>query len=328
MSSELALYCEHLGYQIQGHALFDTLSFGLEAGEIGAIIGPSGEGKSTLLRLILGLQTCQSGQIYQSGQCLSGPGTHVRPQDRHMAVVFQEWCLFGHLNVRENICFAIRTRSSVEQSRLSQDYVALLSLGPLLAKYPHELSGGEQQRVAIARALVSDAGLLVLDEPFSSIDPAHCQTLLPALRARLKERKQTTLLVTHHQDEAFGFCDKVGLLMKGQIQQWGSPQSLYREPKNRMVAEFIGDGTWIRDHSGSSERFYRPDELYLTSASQGRPGRVDRIEQRVGSRLITVILDTGESCRLQVSDTDPIEVGAVVGVGLADGAGCVLQDGC
>ncbi|ACS81600.1 ABC transporter ATP-binding protein [Maridesulfovibrio salexigens] len=227
----------------QFHAV-KNVTFSLEKGEIGCLLGPSGCGKTTLLRTIAGFEDLATGSISIAGQMVAGEQT-IPPERRNIGMVFQDYALFPHLTVSENIAFGIEQLSSGEKSKRIADLLKTVELEGAGNKYPHELSGGQQQRVALARALAPEPKLLLMDEPFSNLDVALRENLSTEIREILKARSITALMVTHNQNEAFAMADKVGVLSCGCMEQWDTPHSIYHHPSNPTVAGFVGEGVFI-----------------------------------------------------------------------------------
>lgn len=223
----------------------DQLTFFLEKGEIGCLVGSSGCGKTTVLRSIAGFQTIESGSIALNETVFSGPKKHLAPEKRNVGMVFQEYALFPHLSVCENITFGLYKKSRTAKEKICDELLALVKLEGLGHRYPHELSGGQQQRVALARALAPSPHLLLLDEPLSSLDTELRRSLALEVRDILKSRGMSAIMVTHDQEEAFAFADKIGVLHQGKLEQWDVPYNLYHEPKTRYVANFIGQGVFL-----------------------------------------------------------------------------------
>ncbi len=229
-----------LHYPGAGRPAVDQVSLGLPVGQIGVLIGPSGCGKTSLLRAIAGLENPLHGCIWVRDRLLSGPGQRVAPEDRQIGMVFQDYALFPHLTVAENIAFGIRGLSSGRRAGRVAELLEVVGLAHAARSWPHQLSGGQQQRIALARALAPEPELLLLDEPFSSLDIDLRERLAQDLRAILKQTQTTALFVTHDQQEAFALGDVIGVMNQGQLDQWDSPYELYHRPATRFVAEFIG----------------------------------------------------------------------------------------
>ncbi len=221
-------------------------SLSLNTGEIGVLLGPSGCGKTTLLRAIAGLQKIRNGQIELAGQIISSPTVHQDPSLRKVGMVFQDYALFPHLSVANNIRFGLKKLSPAAQSERIQAVLELVGLADSYHKMPHELSGGQQQRVALARSLAPGPSLLLLDEPFSNLDANLKERLAQELRQILKASGTTALFVSHDQQEAFAIADKIGIMNHGVLEQWDDAYTIYHQPKTRFVAQFMGDGVFIK----------------------------------------------------------------------------------
>jgi iron(III) transport system ATP-binding protein len=226
------------------HEIVHGLSFQLARGEIGSLLGSSGCGKTTVLRAIAGFESLLDGSITLGGRNLSSKGRTAPPETRQVGVVFQDYALFPHLSVADNVSFGLRRLSASDRAARIQKLLALVGLGAHGHKYPHELSGGQQQRVALARALAPEPDLLLLDEPFSNLDVDLRERLAIEVRDILKESGTTAVLVTHDQHEAFAIADNIGIMQDGIIVQWDSAYNLYHRPATRFVADFIGQGVF------------------------------------------------------------------------------------
>ncbi len=225
------------------HAV-DGVSFGLRTGDIGVLIGPSGCGKTTLLRAVAGLEAVAAGSIKLSGQVVSSAAVNLAPEARRIGMVFQDYALFPHLDVRHNVGFGIHHLPKNERRERVAEVLALVGLSGSEKRYPHELSGGQQQRVALARAMAPKPQLLLLDEPFSNLDVDLRERLAHEVRAILKAAGATALFVTHDQLEAFAIGDTIGVMHEGHLHQWDDAYSLYHRPATRFVADFIGHGVF------------------------------------------------------------------------------------
>jgi len=213
-----------------------------DRGELVALLGPSGCGKTTLLRLIAGFETPDAGVVDVAGRRVAGDGTWVPPEKRRVGMMFQDYALFPHLTVAENIGFGVdRARRS---GRL-REVVPCVGLEGLEHRYPHELSGGQQQRVALARALAPEPELMLLDEPWSNVDPSLRASLRDEIVALLRTLDVTAVLVTHDREEAFSIADRIALMREGTVVQEGSPETLYLSPASRWAAEFVGAGNFV-----------------------------------------------------------------------------------
>ncbi|MBF6630302.1 MAG: ABC transporter ATP-binding protein [Comamonas sp.] len=223
-----------------------NVSMHLAQGEIGCLLGPSGCGKTTLLRSIAGFEPVRAGQIGLQGQVVAAVAQSVAPQLRDIGMVFQDHALFPHLNVGDNIGFGLHGRSKTERVARVQEMLALVGLEGMGQRWPHALSGGQQQRVALARALAPQPSLLLMDEPFSSLDTSMRESIAREVRAILKRAKATALMVTHDQNEAFAMADNVGVMAHGQLMQWGTAVQVYCQPATREVAQFVGEGALVQ----------------------------------------------------------------------------------
>jgi len=221
------------------------LSFSLARGGIGCLLGPSGCGKTTVLRCIAGFEPVTAGEIVLNGQIVSAPDRMLPPEKRRIGMVFQDYALFPHLSVLENIAFGLRGLARGERDRRAADYLAAVGLSGASGKYPHELSGGQQQRVALARALAPRPDLLLLDEPFSNLDVDLRERLGQEVREIIKRSNTTAVLVTHDQQEAFAIADEIGIMHDGEIKQWDTAYNLYHRPASRFVADFVGQGVFL-----------------------------------------------------------------------------------
>jgi iron(III) transport system ATP-binding protein len=243
-SSVLELRGVSCGYDVGRPAVRD-ITFSAHEGEILCLLGPSGCGKTTILRAIAGFEPVEAGQIFLSGHLVSSPHHLTPTENRHVGMVFQEYALFPHLRVQENIAFGLRQFSRSERKARVLDMLRLVGLGGFERRYPHELSGGQQQRVALARALVQRPVLLMLDEPFSNLDPDMAGRMRQELHDLLLRTKTTTILVTHDHDEAFAMADRIAVLNQGRLEQFDTPETIYHMPVTPFVADFVGQADFV-----------------------------------------------------------------------------------
>lgn len=221
-----------------GTVVLKEACFTIRDGEFFILVGPSGCGKSTLLNMIVGLEEVSAGQIRMDGRVIND----LDPKDRNMAMVFQSYAIYPHMSVRENIAFPLRLANlpKEEINRRIGEAAAILELNPLLDRKPASLSGGQRQRVAMGRAIVREPKAFLLDEPLSNLD-ARLRVQMRTEIARLQKRLDTTMIyVTHDQTEAMTLGDRVAVMNRGEVQQIGTPQALYKHPANLFVAGFIG----------------------------------------------------------------------------------------
>ncbi|MCP3102170.1 ABC transporter ATP-binding protein [Myxococcus sp. K15C18031901] len=236
----LSLDALSLRYAAGGTPAVDGLSLSVEAGEVVALLGPSGCGKTTTLRLLAGFERPDAGTITLDGRVLVGPGTFVPPEQRSVGMVFQDYALFPHLSVLDNVTFGLSHLPRRDAEAKARSMLTLFGLGEFGARMPHALSGGQQQRVALARALAPGPRVLLLDEPFSSLDSALRTSTLGEVRRVLKSLGATVLLVTHDQSEAMAFADRLAVMRVGKVDQVGSPEAVYSTPRTAFVAYFLG----------------------------------------------------------------------------------------
>jgi iron(III) transport system ATP-binding protein len=215
----------------------------VDRGGIVAVLGPSGCGKTTLLRLIAGFERPDAGTVEVAGRTVAGPGAWIPPEERRVGMVFQDYALFPHLTVAQNIGFGLRRRARAERVR---ELLSAVGLDGLDGRYPHELSGGQQQRVALARALAPAPELVLLDEPWSNVDPFLRETLRGEVAEIIRSLDVTAVLVTHDREEAFSVADRIALMRDGTVVQEGTAEELYFVPRSRWAAEFVGAANLLR----------------------------------------------------------------------------------
>ena len=221
-------------------AAVDRVSFALEQGEILSILGPSGCGKTTLLRLIAGFETLDEGEMRIGGRPVSWASGHVPSEHRHVGMVFQEYALFPHMTVAQNVSFGLRAMPKEDRGRRLAEVIRVVRLDGLEQRYPHELSGGEQQRVALARTLAPRPVVMLLDEPFSNLDATMRSEMRGEVEAILRSNEVTAVFVTHDREEAFAMADRIAVMRDGRFDQIGSPDDIYRSPATPFVARIAG----------------------------------------------------------------------------------------
>ncbi len=243
MTSQLEV--ENLDSGYDGLQVLNQVSFSLQPGQIGCILGPSGCGKTTVLRAIAGFEPIWRGRILIDGVEVSSGKHRVVPEKRNVGMVFQDFALFPHLKVEDNVRFGLKGMGKMEQQARIREMLAIVGMPAYAQAYPHQLSGGQQQRVALARAMAPRPGVMLLDEPFSSMDAEMREQVAREVRSILKQENTTAILVTHDQNEAFAIADRICVMNEGCIQQQGSGYDLYHRPENRFVADFIGQGVIV-----------------------------------------------------------------------------------
>jgi iron(III) transport system ATP-binding protein len=243
--SVLELSAVTRAYRPEQPPAVDAVSLTVARGEILALLGPSGSGKSTLLRLIAGFETPDAGSVAIDGRVVAGPGFAIPPERRGVGIVFQDYALFPHLTVEDNVAFGLHALPRGRRHERVASFLELVGLPALAHRYPHELSGGQQQLVALARALAPAPAVLLLDEPFSNLDADLRGQMREDVEKILRETETTVVFVTHGQDEAFGIADRVGVLLHGRLEQLDAPETIYHRPATPFVAEFVGAATFI-----------------------------------------------------------------------------------
>ena len=315
-----------------GRPAVQDISFAAREGEILCLLGPSGCGKTTILRAIAGFEPVRSGQIFLSGQLVSSPAVMTPTENRRIGMVFQEYALFPHLRVQDNIAFGLRQLTRSLRAARVQEMLRLTGLEGFERRYPHELSGGQQQRVALARALVQNPVVLLLDEPFSNLDPDMAGRMRQELHDLLRRTKTTTVLVTHDHDEAFAMADRIAVLNQGRLEQFDTPEMMYHMPATPFVADFVGQADFI---PGTVSRgmvqtelgefpdtlecqdgtavvvMIRPDDIHLVP-TEGAPSRVLSRQFRGSENLYTVSLPSGQIVHSSQGSTSVYQAGTTV----------------
>ena len=316
------------------------LSFSLAPGRIGCLLGPSGCGKTTVLRCIAGFESVQGGEIALSERVVSRRGHELPPEQRGIGMVFQDYALFPHLTVAKNVAFGLARMPAQEAARRTAAMLELVGLSHASGAYPHELSGGMQQRVALARALAPAPDLMLLDEPFSNLDIDLRERISIEVREILKAAGTTAILVTHDQYEAFAIADEIGVMKDGAIDQWDSAYNLYHRPRTRFVADFVGQGVFLRGVAKGESRIetelgnlvgvwpeqvapehlvevlLRPDDIVHDDASPWQ-AEVCAKAFRGAEFLYTLKLDSGTRVLSLVASHHDHAIGERIGIRLA-----------
>ncbi|MCI0398458.1 MAG: ABC transporter ATP-binding protein [Chloroflexi bacterium] len=310
--SEVKVACYNLCKKFGTTVVVDDLSFTVESGQVLALLGPSGCGKTTTLRLIAGFEKLDGGRIEVAGQVVADDRLHWPPERRRVGMVFQDYAIFPHLNVAQNVAFGLGRGSQAEEQ--VEAMLAMVGLEGLEDQMPHELSGGQQQRVALARALAPEPAVLLLDEPFSNLDTSLRSQVRAEVRDLLKKSRATAIFVTHDQEEALFIGDRVAVMQAGTLEQVGTPAEIFHEPATRFVAEFMGQSDFLPGQvtdegimtplgplsqpvalpAGTTvEVAVRPDDVTLRAEPAGANGRI--VDRRfVGiATIYTVALDRG-----------------------------------
>lgn len=311
----------------------DKVDLDVPTGEITAVLGPSGCGKTTLLRCIAGFEPVDAGEVWVNGRRVD----NLKPENRHLAVVPQEGALFPHLTVARNIAYGL-ARSERKSGRVAE-VLELVGLPDMAKRMPHELSGGQQQRVALARAMAPHPALILLDEPFSALDASLRSDVRSQVRAALQADGATSILVTHDQEEALSMSGQVAVMREGRIQQIDAPATLYQQPGDEWVAQFVGDAVMVPAQvtsgkaatplgeltvgidDGAARIMVRPEQIRLESEADGSvTATIAHVEYFGHDTLVDLNLADGVAVTARimgsapnVGDSVPVSVqGAVV----------------
>jgi iron(III) transport system ATP-binding protein len=272
---ELKGVSKHFG----DHDALTDVSFAVPEGTLLTLLGPSGCGKTTCLRLIAGITAPDEGEIWLNGRLAASPAGSLPPEQRRVGMVFQDYALFPHLNVADNVAFGLRSPRAEKHARVAE-LLALVGLQGLESKMPYLLSGGQQQRVALARALAPEPDILLLDEPFSNLDTALRVQVRGEVRDILRRTGKTAVFVTHDQEEALSLSDRVAVLFDGRVHQVGTPEQIYNQPVSAQVAAFVGEANFLPAEASGSRASSALGELTLIKPARGevrvliRPERV------------------------------------------------------
>ncbi len=322
------LEIQNLVKRFSGVPVVDSVSLCADRGEVVAILGPSGCGKTTTLRLIAGFEQPDSGTVSIGGQIVSEPGRCLPPERRRMGMVFQDGVLFPHMTVGENVGFGVR--GSADRKQQIAESLELVGLQGLQSRMPYELSGGQQQRVSLARAIASNPEIILLDEPFASLDSALRIRLRADVRQILTELGVTVIWVTHDQEEALSLADRVAVMFDGKILQDAAPEELYHRPVSRIVGSFVGDAQFVPGMAqgrrvdcelgdlptvGSAEGpvdvMIRPEAIRLTAHAEDVPANATVLSRLFfgHDQLLRVSLDTGLALNVRLGSYGGIRPG-------------------
>jgi iron(III) transport system ATP-binding protein len=327
--SEAFLSCRDVRKRFGEVTAVDGVSLDLEAGSLLALLGPSGCGKTTLLRLIAGFESIDGGEIRLAGRDLSAPNRMLAPEQRRVAMVFQDFALFPHMNVGANVAYGLP--KGADKKRRVGELLTMVGLEGLEERMPHQLSGGQQQRVALARALAAEPQLILLDEPFSNLDPSIRVRVRGEVKQLIQAIGITAVFVTHDQEEALSLSEEVGVMIAGRLLQVGSPAEIYKNPATREVGEFVGGANVLAgavkdgiascvlgafpvasSFEGPADVMFRAEGLVL--AEDGAPATVENVEYFGHDQLIGVRLQGGEHLRVRLLAASPAQAGQKVGI--------------
>ncbi|MCY3632055.1 MAG: ABC transporter ATP-binding protein [bacterium] len=320
------LSVQSLSKSFDGVTVIEDCSIDVGWGEMVSLLGPSGCGKTTLLRIIAGLEQADQGTIHIAGDQVAGNGSWVRPEDRNVGMVFQDWALFPHMDVAGNVGYGVPRRKRAEDTARSLE---LVNLPGMQDRMPETLSGGQQQRVALARALAPQPTVLLLDEPFSNLDTALRRGVRTEVRQLLRDTGMTAVFVTHDREEALVLGDRVAVMDQGRIVQIGSPAEIYQKPATPWVAAFIGavsmypadaDGSVAHSdfgsiplldaHQGPVDVAVRPEDVDLRADDSGTATHiVEDFEFQGPDAMVTVVNPAGIRLLARVSGTQSFAPG-------------------
>ena len=323
------IQCRGLSKSFGSDPVVDSVDLDVRAGEVLALVGPSGSGKTTLLRIIAGFETPDRGTITLGGKPAAGPGVWTPAEERRLGMVFQDYALFPHLTVAENVAFGLTGLDRSNKAHRVTEALRLVRLSGMSDRYPHQLSGGEQQRVAVARSLAPQPIALLLDEPFSNLDLQLREGLRQDVKEIFSSGGVTVVYVTHDQEEALFMGDTVAVIDGGSIRQSGAPEDVYHRPRSPFVASFLGMADYLPAVSAGEgldtalgkmaaeeavgdgcQVMVRPDDVMLRSAGSG--GTVSSRVFQGTHYLYGVTLPSGETVHSFQNHTVRYEIGESV----------------
>lgn len=323
------LEVQELSHRFDQRLVVDHVSFSIARGSVHCLVGPSGCGKTTTLRLIAGLETLQQGRIWIHGRLVAEPGWSLPPEKRRVGLMFQDFALFPHLSVAENVGFGLRHLDRAERARRVRRLLERVDMADFADRYPYMLSGGEQQRVALARALAPEPDLMLLDEAFSALDTTLRTQIREETLTILREAGTSTLLVTHDAEEAIRAGDIIHAMLAGRIVQSGTPAELYAQPKHPFVASFFGPVNSFRTRvrggraatpignvpaDGLAEGaqalvIVRPEGIRLKRVADGEPAQARLLDRRDLGPIHLIWLGLPDGSRVKVRETGRVELG-------------------
>lgn len=316
------LIIKDLAYQYNATQVLSELNLNVEQDEIVCLLGASGCGKTTTLKAIAGILQPEQGYMSIDSKVVNDSGLFVAPEKRNIGMMFQDYALFPHLTVNDNIAFGLSNMSKAQKRERVDEMLSLVKLDGCAKRYPHQLSGGQQQRVAIARALAYKPSLLLLDEPFSNIDTQVRFELIADIRRIIKAQQVSAVFVTHSKEEAFAFADTLAVMHGGKIAQQGSPEQLFSQPNSKVVAEFLGTGIYLTAkvltpteyetafgviHSLTASNtncqqgqvYIRPHHIQLCEAAHSDANSLTILHRRfIGTRYVYRINIAGQECEV------------------------------
>jgi len=316
------LIIKDLAYQYNATQVLSELNLNVEQDEIVCLLGASGCGKTTTLKAIAGILQPEQGYMSIDSKVVNDSGLFVAPEKRNIGMMFQDYALFPHLTVSDNIAFGLSNMSKAQKRERVDEMLSLVKLDGCAQRYPHQLSGGQQQRVAIARALAYKPSLLLLDEPFSNIDTQVRFELIADIRRIIKAQQVSAVFVTHSKEEAFAFSDTLAVMHGGKIAQQGSPEQLFSQPNSKVVAEFLGTGIYLtakvltpteyetafgvvqsltasNTNCQQGQVYIRPHHIQLCEAAHSDANSLTILQRRfIGTRYVYRINIAGQECEV------------------------------